>query len=197
MMRSSLVGALLLGATLIAAGCAPRVSPIDFETGAAAQVATGDWRLASVEVKIPEKMKVNEDGNVRVPPPGELVWWGDPPGDRKAQVRALLSDAATAGAQDALTGTKPVVFRVKVNRFHALTPLARSTGIQLGVHSLNFDFEVVDAATGEVLVVEKGVNADLRAFSGTQAILAEQQGQGQKIRIQTRVAQVVRSWLTS
>ena len=48
---------------------------------------------------------------------------------------------------------------------------------------------------GAVLAEEKGVNADLAAFSGTPAIEAEKRGQGQKVRIQARVSQVVRRWL--
>lgn len=197
MRRSFLASALLAGVVLLAAGCAPTVHPVDFKSGAGARSGATDWRLASVEVEIPEDMPVNTNGDIRVPPSNELVWWGDPEGDRKAQVRALLTDAVSAGALDALTGTKPVIFRMKVNQFHAMTPRARATPIQLGVHSLNFDFEIVDAATSQILAAEKDVSADLRAFSGTQAILAEQQGQGQKIRIQTRVAQVVRSWLNT
>jgi len=197
MLKSVVMSAALVGASLVASGCAPRISPVDFEKGVAAQGAASSWNLAGVEIEISESMRVNNNGNIRVPPDSELVWWGDPPGDRKEQVRALLGDAVNAGALDALTGSQPVIFKLKVNQFHALTPLARSTSLQLGVHSLNFDFEVVDASSGETLASETGVNADLRAFSGTQAVLAEQAGQGQKIRIQTRVAQVVRSWLNS
>ncbi|MEL6792183.1 MAG: DUF6778 family protein, partial [Pseudomonadota bacterium] len=126
-----------------------------------------------------------------------LVWYGDPPGDRKTQVATLLADAIVAGAADALVGSRPVVFKLYVDQFHAMTPAARATNIQLGVHEMRFDFEVVDAATGDVLAREDDVNADIRAFSGTQALLAEQSGQGQKIRIQTRVSQVIRAWLTS
>ena len=108
-----------------------------------------------------------------------------------------MRDAVIAGAADALSGGRPIVFRLNVDQFHALTPVARATNIQLGVHSMQFDFQVLDASTGEVLASEDNVTADLRAFSGTQATLAEQAGQGQKIRIQTRVSQVVRQWLQS
>ena len=197
-MRKLNLGVFLLGAMALISGCAPTISSTDFERGAASQSGSvGAWALADVVIDIPESMPVDNVGNVRVPPDNMLVWFGDPPGDRKAQVKALLRDAVIAGAADALSGGRPIVFRLNVDQFHALTPVARATNIQLGVHSMQFDFQVLDASTGEVLASEDDVTADLRAFSGTQATLAEQAGQGQKIRIQTRVSQVVRQWLQS
>lgn len=196
--RKTRIGAAVLGLALLVAGCAPSISPIDFENGAASQAPdASSWALSDIQVVIPEAMQVAVNGGDRYPDPGLLVWWGDPPGDRKAQVAALLADAVVAGAADALSGTRPVVFRLTVDQFHAMTPAARATNLQLGAHELRFDFEVLDAATGDVLAREDDVNADFRAFSGTQAVLAEQAGQGQKIRIQTRVSQVIRAWLTS
>lgn len=181
---------------LASSACGPRISPVDYKTPAAAQTKDyANWTLASVSVQIPEEMKVNTDGSIRYPDPDHLVWWGDPPGDRKAQVIALMSDAVTAGALDAMTGAKPVELRLKIDQFHAMTPKARATNLQLGVHEIRFDLQVVDAQTGAVLAAENDISADFRAFSGSQAVLAEQAGQGQKIRIQTRVAQVIRSWL--
>ena len=198
MKLTGIVSGGMIIAALAVSGCAPRISSTDFEAGAGAASANpGAWALQSVQVDIPESMKVNTNGDVRYPDSSELVWWGDPPGDRKAQVAALLEDAVRAGALDALTGQRGVTFKVNVNQFHAMTPRARATDLQLGVHEMQFDFSVVDAQSGEVLASEPGVNADLRAFSGSQALLAEQAGQGQKIRIQTRVAQVVRSWLSN
>ena len=193
--RRLTIGAALI-AVVVAASCAPRISSTDFVSGAGSTDAAS-WSLSDVEVVVSEAMKVNTNGNVRYPPAEQLVWWGDPPGDRKAQVAALMTDAAKAGAIDALAGTRPVNVRIEVTQFHAMTPRARATNLQLGVHEIKFDIAVVDVATGEVLAEETGVNADMRAFSGPQAVAAEQSGQGQKIRIQTRVAQVVRSWLTS
>ncbi|MEL7464496.1 MAG: DUF6778 family protein [Pseudomonadota bacterium] len=193
-----LIATLAIAATFGVAACAPTISPIDFTNGAQSQTSdVANWALADIIVEVPEDMKVETDGSNRYPDPSLLVWYGDPPGDRKVQVATLLADAVVAGAVDALTGTRPVVFKLYVDQFHAMTPAARATNIQLGVHELRFDFEVVDAATGEVLAREDDVNADFRAFSGTQALLAERNGQDQKIRIQTRVSQVIREWLTS
>ena len=150
-----------------------------------------------MSVVIPASMPVSENPNVRIPPDGYLNWWGDPPGDRKQQVRALLSEAVSSGAAPLLTGSTPVIFEIKVNQFHALTPKARATELQLGVHSMNFDFAVIDKASGARLTEENNVNADLRAYSGSYAVIAEQQGQNQKLRIQNRIADVASSWLTN
>ena len=198
MVLKSGLGAAVLGLAFLGAACAPSISPIDFENGATSQSPdAANWALADIRIIIPEEMKVETNGNERYPDSSLLVWYGDPPGDRKAQVAALLADAVVAGAADALRGTKPVIFKMTVEQFHAMTPAARATNLQLGVHELRFDFEVLDAATGAVLATENDVNADFRAFSGSQAVLAEQSGQGQKIRIQTRVSQVIRAWLQS
>ena len=195
--RRVFIGAAMLAAMGLAA-CAPSISSTDFVAGAGAQTSdAASWSFADAVVEVPEDMPVHTDESIRYPSANRLVWWGDPPGDRKAQVEILMTEAVRAGALDALPGSHPVVVRLDINQFHALTPRARATSIQLGVHEIQFDISILDASTGEVLASETGVNADLRAFSGTQALMAEQAGQGQKIRIQTRVAQVIRSWLTS
>lgn len=194
--------AALLGAMAFAlASCtsfAPKIDEIDYQIGqkfTGAEVLT--WGLQSVDVVIPDEMIVWTDPDTRYPPKTVLNWWGDPPGDRRLQVTTLLTDAIQAGALDALAGNRPVNLRATVREFHAMTPKARASELPFGVHEIKFDLAVVDAVTGEVLVEETGVNADLQAFSGTSAIQAVQTGQTQKVRIQARVAFVIRSWLGS
>jgi hypothetical protein len=189
-------GGLLAGVVALSGCIAPTISGTDFSEGSgASQASVASWSLADVIIEIPEGMPISEDASVRYPSPETLVWWGDPPGDRKQQVRELFADAVRAGAIDAMVGTQPVIMKIKIDQFHAMTPKARATNIQLGVHELRFDISVVDAASGKVLATEDDVNADFRAFSGAVAIEAERAGQGQKIRIQTRIAQVIRAWL--
>ena len=198
MLNHRLIAGVLGLVVLVAAACAPRISSTDFTAGASgASADAASWRFAGAEVVVDPDMPVHTDEGIRYPSENRLVWWGDPPGDRKAQVETLMEDAVQAGALDALSGGRDVKVKLFIQQFHAMTPRARATNIQLGVHEIKFDISVVDAATGEVLASEQGVNSDLRAFSGSEAVLAEQAGQGQKIRIQTRVAQVVRAWLTS
>ncbi len=195
---AGLKGVVVVGLTLALSGCiAPRVSKIDFAQGvgqSASQVAT--WSLGDVQVEISNGLTVTQSPSRRYPPLSELVWYGDPPGDRKAQVATLMADAVRAGAADALAGSQPVTIALNVTEFHAMTPRARSTELQLGVHEIMFDISVVDAS-GATLASEKGVRSDLQAFSGAAAVQAEQLGQGQKIRIQRRVAQVIRAWLVA
>ena len=188
----------ILGAAVLAlsACVAPRVAQTDFQSGSGqSQETVSNWALAGVTVTVPEEMIVTNEPDRRYPPAEHLVWYGDPPGDRKAQVSQLMAEAAQAGALDALNGSTPVNLRLTIDQFHAMTPKARATSLQLGVHEIQFDIEVVDANSGAVVASEENINADLRAFSGDEAIRAEQIGQGQKIRIQSRVAEVVRAWL--
>lgn len=193
-----LKGLFIAASALTLSACvAPRVADTDFTQGvgqAASQVAA--WSLGDVQVEISNKLTVTQSPSRRYPPITELVWYGDPPGDRKAQVVALMSDAVRAGAADALVGSQPVTIALNITEFHAMTPRARATELQLGVHEIMFDISVVDAS-GAVIASETGVRADLQAYSGASALQAEQLGQGQKIRIQSRVAQVIRSWLVA
>ncbi|MEO0363569.1 MAG: DUF6778 family protein [Pseudomonadota bacterium] len=184
--RSALLGVLALGA------CGPLISRTDFRAGAKGD---GGWRLAEVDVRVPERMVVSQVVDSHYPPIDHLVWWGDPPGDRKAQVSDLMEEATRRGASAALTGGRPVRLELTIRQFHAMTPLARATSLQAGVHEIQFDIAVRDASTGSVLAEEKAVNADLRAFSGEKAVEAEARGEDQKTRIQRRVAEVVEAWL--
>lgn len=184
-------------ALALSACVAPRVSQTDFTQGvgqSADQVAA--WSLGDVQVEVSNKLTVTQSPSTRYPPTTELVWYGDPPGDRKAQVIDLMADAVRAGAADALVGVQPVTIALNITEFHAMTPRARATELQLGVHEIMFDISVIDNS-GAVIASETGIRADLQAFSGATALQAEQLGQGQKIRIQSRVAQVIRAWLVA
>lgn len=187
----------VVSALTLSACVAPRVSKTDFTQGvgqAASQVAA--WSLGDVQVAISNTLTVTQSPSRRYPPTTELVWYGDPPGDRMAQVKALMEDAVRAGAADALSGSKPVTISLNITQFHAMTPRARATELQLGVHEIMFDIAVTDGS-GAVIASETGVRADLQAYSGASALQAEKLGQGQKIRIQSRVAQVIRAWLVA
>ncbi len=150
-------------ATLLGSACvAPRVSEIDFTAGVgqpASQVA--QWGLGNVIVEVSNELTVTDKPSRRYPPVTELVWYGDPPGDRKAQVIALMSDAVRAGTVDALAGEAPVQLKLNITEFHAMTPRARSSQLQLGVHEIKFDIAILDEA-GNVIASEDGARADCR-----------------------------------
>jgi hypothetical protein len=71
----------------------------------------------------------------------------------------------------------------------ALTEKARYT--VGGVHAIQFDLTVRDAATGEVIRPAKRIIADFAGLGGSAAIAAEQQGITQKLRITEQLARVI------
>lgn len=183
--------------SLALTGCvSPQISANDFSVGASLeQTAFSELRVDRVDVVIPDKMPVSANPGVRYPSQDTLVWWEDPPGDRKAQVRRLVAEAVQHSAERTLIGAKPVRIEIFIDQFHAMTPRARSTSLQLGVHEVQFDIVISDVETDEIIASENDINADLRAFSGTSALLAEQNGQTQAVRIKARIDQVISDWL--
>ncbi|MEM7631902.1 MAG: DUF6778 family protein [Pseudomonadota bacterium] len=150
-----------------------------------------DVRVASITVEVPRDLTVSEAN--RYLPKGDIVWRGDPIGDRHAQVAAIFDTALTRGAQS-VNGALPVALDVKVTRFHALTEKARySVG---GVHNITFDLTLRDPDTGVALAPTREVQADLDGFGGQRAINADAQGQTQKVRITDHLAEVIRQELT-
>ncbi len=148
--------------------------------------------IDAVSVRVPRSLKVSERNSYL--PFGDIVWRGDPMGDRHAQVAKIMQDALTQGVAP-LNGPVHANLEVQVNRFHALTEKARySTG---GVHSISFDMVLTDPKTGEILMPVRTVDADLQAFGGQEALEAEARGLTQKVRINAYVAEVIRQELTN
>jgi hypothetical protein len=156
----------------------------------AAETAT--WRLAEVRVDVPRSLKVSEAKTLL--PSADIVWREDPLGDRYAQVDKIMTDAITRGAQG-LRGARPVIIDVTMTRFHALTFEAELRPENWGVHNINFNATVLDARTGEVLVPETYIQAELPALSGAQMREARRQGTSQKSMITAHVAKTVAGWL--
>ena len=174
------------------------------DTRVASRNAPYEPVAAPVMADVPLSVSVNEI-RVRVPkslrateatasyPSGDIVWRGEPFGDRHQQVAQVMYDGLRTGA-DALTGAIPVNLDIEVLRFHALTETARySTG---GVHNIIFALRVTDAETGLPLREVKVVKADLRAFGGYEAIAADQRGETQRVRIVAHLAKVIQEALT-
>lgn len=151
---------------------------------------TENWRLGDVRVIVPDTLTVS-DVNI-LAPDVDIVWHGDPVGDRRQQVATILDDAITRGASG-LSGGKPVVIEATVVRFHALTPYARQlTG---GVHKVAFSVVVMDAQTGAHLTEAVVIQADVEAYGSGKAKDAEAAGITQKMRISNRVSVVISNWL--
>lgn len=147
--------------------------------------------VKDIRVSVPKSLKVSEAN--RYLPSGDIVWREDAPGDRHAQVKAILDDAFTRGVESLPQGSVPVVLDIELIRFHALSEKARYT--VGGVHAIQFIYTLRDAATGAALTEPKFIKADFRALGGQAAINAERQGITQKVRITEHLAQVIRQEL--
>lgn len=148
---------------------------------------TPKLQISQINVVVPQRLKVSEAN--RYYPSGDIVWRGDPIGDRHAQVKAIFETALHKTAENTADGI-PTLMNVEVLRFHALTEKARySTG---GVHSITFRLTPVDLRTGVPLAAPRIVEADLDGFGGQQAIEADRAGNTQKVRITNHLAEVFR-----
>jgi hypothetical protein len=169
------------------------VSAFASNDASAKRVADGKspFSVRKVTVTVPRTLVVSEAN--RYLPPGDIVWRGDPIGDRYVQVENIVQDAMNRGVAS-LDGPVRVDLDVTIRKFHGLTEKARySFG---GVHAITFDLALKDTKTGELLLPVQSVRADLEAFGGEQAIAADAAGQTQKVRITDHLANVIQRELT-
>ncbi len=146
--------------------------------GASAQVATRDYTLTEVRATASRDLRVSERNGYY--PFAQIVWRGDPIGDRYAQIETLFETAGARAATD-LVGARPVVALVQVARFHGVTERTRySVG---GVYNVEFQLSIVDAETGEVIEAPRMITANLPAPGGEAAVRLEQSGQTERVRI--------------
>ncbi len=181
---------LIAAALLVAAGCSgPLVGPVaPSQAGILTKAASAaapesrsagrDYAVREVRVLVPEGLSVSEANSYY--PIADIVWRGDPRGDRKSQVADILRTAFEAGTAG-LAGDTPVVATLTLRRFHSLTERTRYT--VGGVHSIRFDLEVTHARTGAVLEPSRWIVADLEGLGGEAALRADERGEGQKVRI--------------
>ena len=150
-----------------------------------------DYRIAAFDVLVPKTLEVSE-ANLYYPIT-DIVWRGDPFGDRYEQVEAIF-DTAGASAARSLDGNRPVRVTVQVTRFHSLTEKAR---VQVGgVHSMRFYLTVYDIGSDVPIEGPRWVIADLPALGGSAALRAEREGQTMKVRILEQLRLVLLEELT-
>lgn len=200
---------LVLGLLLATTACAPTDVATRMEadptglpaaTGAATPadlavasrgVVTATYDVQRVDVVVPRNLKVSE-ANMYYPL-ADIVWRGEPRGDRYAQVEAIYKEAADRATAGMGKG-EPVVVTVEVTRFHALTEKTRySVG---GTHSLHFLLTVTDASTGQVIDGPRRVVADVKAAGGQKAIDEEARGLTQRVVIVNRLTEVLQRELS-
>ncbi|MEO0918126.1 MAG: DUF6778 family protein [Pseudomonadota bacterium] len=182
--------------TLILGGTAALLSgcgrwSVDYEAGLNPAVSK-NWTLRRVEVTVPNSLTVNHNNN-RFAPRADIVWHGEPYGDRRVQVRQIIVDGLRQGGQG-LSGTQGITLSARLDHFHAVTPLsvARAPG---AVHNISYELQVFDAATTIPLTEPQMIQADLEAYVGDAAIVAEIRGQGQRRRIVDHIGRVTAGWL--
>lgn len=143
-------------------------------------------RVSDVRVVVPDHLKISE-ANLYYPI-ADIVWRGDPRGDRRAQIRSMFQTGFVHGTKR-FQGNRPVVLDVEITRFHSLSEKARYTiG---GVHNIEFFLTVRDARTGEPVYPRRHIEKELVAYGGAEAMAAEGRGETQKVRVISYLAHVI------
>ena len=165
------------------AGAVPQAAP--------EVVLTPQYDVTAVNISVPGTLRVSE-ANVFYPI-ADIVWRGEPRGDRYAQVKAIFEDGFRAGTA-AMTKGPEVVVDVAVLRFHILTEKAKIfTG---GVFGMRFSMTVRDARTGTVIDGPRIVSADMPGTGGRKALEEEARGLTQRVKIVAHLAEVAKRELS-
>jgi hypothetical protein len=150
-----------------------------------------DYSLHSIRFAVPADMTVSEANSYY--PIADIVWRGDPMGNRSQQINEIFQTSIRAAGQN-MNGSIPVTVDIELIRFHSLTERTRfSVG---GVNSIKFNMTIRNAETGEVLEQSRLLNGDFAALGGRAAIAADNQGQGQKVRITAHLTSLFARELT-
>lgn len=180
---------LAAGAAAFLAGCAGQWK-VDYAASPDPAVSR-TWRLKEVIAIVPDSLKVSNANTFA--PSGDIVWHGEPFGDRRAQVAKIFEEAISLGARE-LQGARPVTITAEVQRFHGVTPAAVARAPS-AVHSIRYLIQVRDAATGSPLTEKVEIEADLEAYVGAAAIAAAIGGDTERVRVVSHIANVTRGWL--
>lgn len=148
--------------------------------------------VTQVVITVPASLRVSEADTWY--PLADVVWRGEPRGNRLEQVQAIFDEAAARGTADLNSGVA-VVAEVEVTRFHCVTEKTRNTiG---GTHALHFKLTIRDAATGAVLDGPRLIYADTKASGGSKAIAEDYAGRTQRVVVVERLAQVLHDELAT
>ena len=175
----------LIAMGMAVSGCASldvasRNAPFEAPSAAA---TTPAMKVEAYEVRVPKSLKVSE-ANLYYPS-GDIVWRGEPLGDRHAQVKQIFEESLARGTVGA-NGSVPVLIDVEVRRFHALTEKTRYT--VGGRHEIKFVMNFLNPETRQPVAEPRKIDATFKAFGGARAVAAEQNGVTQKARISSHLA---------
>ena len=187
MLKHTLVA---LAMALGLAGCATSEWETAYTQVDPAQAAS--WRLAMVDVAAPETLTTSDtDGYV---PNFDIVWHGEPAGDRRAQAAAIVTEGIERGARSALHGRKSVRISATITQFHAITPTVRKMD-GVGVHNIQYTIQVFDAHSGAALTEPQNIKAEFPALTGKTGDEADARGLTQRVQIENHIAAVTQNWL--
>ncbi|WP_322892610.1 MULTISPECIES: DUF6778 family protein [unclassified Yoonia] len=125
-------------------------------------------------------------------PSVDVVWRGDPLGDRITQIGTMFQEAARRNV-GTFGGTRPIIADIVLTRFHGVTE--RTNYSYGGTHDIRFLMTVRDARTGEVLEPQRRIVAELDAPGGEEAVRLNAIGQTQRVRVTDFLASVLRDEL--
>ena len=184
-----LIAALGLAASLSACmsvETATRNAPMETQPMAGASVGIQAVQVVDYKITVSHDLHVSEANLIY--PIGDIVWRGDAPGDRYAQIGAIF-DEAMQMAKPNVNGALPVIAEIELVRFHALTERARYT--VGGVHNIRFMLTLRDPVSGAVIHGLREIQTDLKTYGGSTAIEADRRGLTQKVRITRHLANVL------
>ena len=183
MLKKLLSIALLLGAMaacgMVGGGSDPR------------PVIARSYTLTGLNFAATDGLVVSEAN--RYYPQADIVWRGDAPGDRVAQIGAMFQAAATRN-RGVLTGNTRVVADIQLIRFHGVTE--RTRGSIGGVYNIIFMMTVRDARTGAVIEPPRRIVADLPAPGGSAARDLEARGRTEKVEVTDFLTATLRNELS-
>ena len=144
-----------------------------------------DYNVLGVQVVVPETLRATESNAYY--PDAEIVWRGDPPGDRRAQMQDLFETAAAAVTRD-MNGAEDVFVQIQLVRFHGVTERTRYT--VGGIYNMIFDMQIVDPE-GNIIEPQRRIEANLPAPGGLAATRLDAAGQTEKVRVTNFLAFVI------
>ena len=179
---------LLGGGALFLAGCSTRWE-VGYDSVVDPAVAR-TWTVSDVIAATPAELSVSNANTFA--PNADIVWHGEPFGDRREQVARILGEGVRKGTSG-LNGPRRVTVAATVLEFHAVTPasVSRAPG---AVHNVRYALQVVDSNSGNPLTEQSVINADLEAYVGASAVTAAIEGNTQRVRIVDHIARVTAGW---
>ncbi len=155
------------------------------------QLSGARYAISSIEVTVPASLQVSEANLIY--PKADIVWRGEPQGDRLAQVKLIVDQGLAAGTADLKQGPSAIL-SVQLERFHALTEKARfSVG---GTHDVVFLLTITDPQSGAVLEGPRRVEVAIKASGSNAAIAEDAAGRTQRVVIVEGLAEAIRRELS-